>query len=269
MGTVYFKVMAFAHSDDKFLTGEHADNFLNMIVQSNSPGSSNWFKSLRLFVNSEAKTMLEYVQYYKAKYLRGEIKREDYEQISAQGASSLTVRQCPGIKELMTRSITIKAPCDIIIQFGNKALMEGKGDFQTLIADEGMVNIQSHHPSQWHSSISKHNIMKNKVNVKFLFPIQMYTDKAKPWVYTNPAYHTNSPFEVLPGGIFGDYTKGQGLIINTVYNINENEDETIIKINQGDPIAYMVFPEKMKVKRTEKVLHGIFRPKFGRSVKII
>jgi len=270
MGNMYFKVMVQAWNEDKFLTGESADQFLNSIVENNSPGSSNWFKSLRIFVNSEAKNIVDYIRGYKIKYQSGQINSKQYQDIVAGAASSLTVRQCPGIKELMNRSLIIKSPCDILIEIDNNQLRENLGNspIDVNIADPTMINIVSHHPSQWHSPIDKHNVMKNKLNVKFVFPVNMYSEKNKPWIFTNPAYHHNSQLDVLPGGIFGSYTRGQGLIINTVYNIKDNEDKTLIKINQGDPIAYMVFPEKMKIKRTEKTLFGLFRTKFGQSVKI-
>ena len=98
------------------------------------------------------------------------------------------------------------------------------------------------------------------MNLKFQLPINIKTDNV-PWVFMQPMYHNNMWFDVTPGVIDGNYTKGQPLNINVLVDIPKDEPVTY-EIKAGDVLAYMWLPEKTTLKYTK---NEFMRPLFKRK----
>lgn len=241
MGNLHYRLLV---SGNPPISSELSSVLVDRMLVANSPGSSNWFKSLRLFTRSNAKNFTQYVKEIQQLYLQNKVREEEYKYVLS-GNTPLTVRQCPGIKDLMNNSFLIKFPCDALVQIENSS----KAVSVISTSEPNLMVINSHPNEQWHSTIDKHNIMKNKINIKFSFQLQLSTNNI-PWIFTNPSYHqTNSPFQVLPGGIYGNYTKSQQLVVNTYFDLDPTADKgtTEIPIKEGDPLAYLVFHKKMNL----------------------
>lgn len=254
MGTLYWGTEEHNH-----VINNYDDKLIELYLEPANPGKSNWFRSLTLFPGSRAKNVIEFFNQKYKQFANGEMDYDEYkDQIDSE--SYLTVRQCPGIKDLMNNSYMVKAPCDIVIGVDRGGLKFSQP------ADTFLLKIQHHHPIQFHSQIEKHNIFKDQMNVKFTFPIRVKTKNKVSWMFTNPVYHNaDSKLDVVLGQVAGDYTQTTSLILNTTIKVSENQD---IHIRKGDVLAYMVFPEKMNLVRKQNnfFLRGL-RSKFTMTRK--
>jgi hypothetical protein len=212
------------YSDDIRVTEEN----INEMLELSRPKSSCWWSNLKSTINSEFGSYSEY------------IKHQHHNGNTDLMNTHATVKQCPAVTNILTNSYLIKSPSDITITLTK--------DYRFLYnTANNLIDVDSHHIEQF--STEKSNIFEGKINLKFMIPINIKTNNT-PWIFTQPLYHNNMWFDVTPGSIFGNYTKGQPLFINVLVDIPKDEPITY-EIKAGDVLAYMWFPKRIELKHSK------------------
>lgn len=243
MGTLYYNFSRpYEYNIDNTDTN-FQDLIETMLVPAN-PSTSNWYKSLTIFQNSRAKNAKEFLKELIGNVYNNKVSPEAAD-VMFQGP--LTIRQCPGVKDLLNRSFLIKCPTDVYLTLSD----DKEFVTQSLSSDQSICKVDSHPKQQWQPN-NQHNYFEGKINLKFSLDVSVSTSNNIPWIFTQPMYHGNPPFTVIPGMIAKPYSNGTGLIINTFIDANDVDKDGGLFIKSGTPIAYMVFPEKMNLKYSNR-----------------
>jgi len=151
-----------------------------------------------------------------------------------------TAKTCPAINRFLSKSYLIKFPVDMIISIDEN----GRTMYTSVRPD--LIEANTHDPEQFRAE-GDEGLFDNRVNVKFQLPIRFSTHGV-PYIYAQPLYHADQPFEVVPGIIEGDYTQSMDLNVNTFFRIPPKGEVYTHKFSAGEVLAYIHFYEKMDTK---------------------
>ena len=226
---------------------------ISIFLERASPKSSTWHKSLPYYYTSVAKNYISHWKNYFYSLKNNVISSNDIDQefFSGKLGKSATVKKCPGVLGVMTKSFIVKSPCEIYIQILDNEIAS------VHCSDTRLANIVSH--SDFEFKTDKSSVFKNKKSIKISLPVKLKTKL--PYLFLNPSYHTNSNLEVLPGVIEDPYNDYMSLIVHTLVDVSVNKD---IIIKPGDPIAYMWLPKLTKLVYNNKILDNRFNQYFGK-----
>ena len=208
--------------------------------------SSKWFTSLPTNTSeslvgkyiSSIPNLIKYIQ----KICLKEKGKHSLCKVLNSGRTFSTARTCPGVRSVLSNSIVVKSPCDIIItvdEAGNWVYTSASNKLVTLTEDHG--------PEQFGAPFNSkdRSLFVDKRVIKINLPVQLATDNI-PYIHLNPQFHSNTPpLEVITGVISGAYTRSASLNIITMYTLPPKGETLEIVINSGDVLAYLWSPEPL------------------------
>ena len=150
-----------------------------------------------------------------------------------------TAKSCPAINQFLNQSYIVKFPVDIIIS------IDEHGKIVSTSRRSDLINVQIHDKEQYMSETN--DLFDKKVNVKFMLPIRISTNNI-PWIFAQPSYHTEQPFQVVPGMVHGKNTKSMELNVNTLFPMPEPGEIHTHHFSAGEVIAYVHFYKKLTPK---------------------
>ena len=231
------KYLEYYFNDDSLNSPEIAEEVVGEFITHAIPRTSCWWSKLKSTIDDGFNSQLDYV--------RHEHKNGNTNIVSTRA----TAKQCPAINSILMNSYLIKSPTDIIITIDKDC------NFLYNSSNDKIV-ITSHGHFQFHTAGK--GLFNDKMNLKFELPINISTDNI-PWVFMQPMYHNNMWFDVAVGSIKGKYTKGQPLFVNVLVDIPKGKPFTY-EIKAGEVLAYMWFPERVKLKHTQsKFMDKLFQ----------
>lgn len=152
-------------------------------------------------------------------------------------------KNCPVPHNIMTKSIVIPAPCDILYGMEN-------GEFKIHPEWEDFY-IDSHPEHQLNGYAPGYT------NIKFVFPFFIETPK-KMNMWVTPAFlhnhHFDAPFEPMFGLI--NVNRKMHCIVNTLIRNDRVREGHFDVLKCGEPLAYLIFPDypgkvKFEIKKLE------------------
>lgn len=225
-----------------FYGKEVSEERIKEYLEESNPSSNGWWHTLKLHWDPLFKSYFEYFKTAHADFFLGKIK-EPPPMLSIR-----TAKACPAIMDVLTNSFLIKSPSNIIIT------IDPEGRFLWHSSDRSenereVIDIVSHGEKQFRT-YGDNDIFKDKLNIKFNFPI--YIKSTAPFIWLPPTYHNpDSIFKVFPGALNKKWNSVNQLNLNTYINIPKNQTETY-HIKKGDVMGYLWFPEKTKLKHSKK-----------------
>lgn len=167
-----------------------------------------------------------------------------------------TMKWCPGVTSLFETSFLLKSPADVTIQISKTM------DFVVAHSVDRILHITGHPFDQLKSS---YNMFRGKFNIKFTLPVVTMNTHGIPYVFMNPTYHANPIWDVIPGVINKQYSKGIPLIVNTLVDVKhlsfDEDGIATISVKKGDPLSYIWYPEKMKLIKSKNKIYSPARAK--------
>ena len=198
------------------------------------PSSSEWFSSLPFFKDG-FDSVKSFYSTLKNRIVSGVQSEEDMQLLRDSGGA-LTAKNCPGIKMLFKNSFLVTTPCDIHITINKENNMVVFN-----MSDERLISVSTHNERQYKTKHS--NLFEERINVKFEIPIYLHSQNN--WIFMQPTYHVDVPWEVMPGIMSTGYAQ---LNVNTLFPYT-TEDYLIKK---GTPLCYLYFDEKHKLEYTKR-----------------
>lgn len=226
---------------------------INEILELAKPSTSCWWSKMSKTI-AEVKTdsYAKYVSAVHKNALSGGVAGKDITDHMEVASSIGTGKVCPAIIQTLANSYLVKAPCDIYVT------VDRAGSFSWRV-DSDIVRVDNHPASQFTPEDSSADLFAGHVNVKFTIEVLLQTNKV-PWLFLQPMYHNNHSFKVINGLVSGDYTRKQGLAVNTLLEIPKDKDFEAYHIEKGSVLCYLYFPHKMKLKHTkDNVFLGAFK----------
>jgi len=221
------------------------EKYIGLFVTQNTRQKCPWFNGL-----SKLHKIKERFRLAKRKLFNNEI---TLEQCNKELEVSSSARTCPGIVDLLDQSIIVHCPTDVHISINTN------GEYYWNSPSNELINISSHPREQYIAEDNK--LFKDKINIKFNLGLRLSTDNDIQWVYLQPQYHYDAPWEVVHGVMKGNHTSTELLNINTFVKINENE-QTDLFIPAGTPLCYIWFSEPVKLVHNNGIQKTDFITKF-------
>ena len=161
--------------------------------------------------------------------------------------NKVTMKNCPGIMGLFKSTILLKAPMDMTIHLKD---IEQQSDNQVIVECvlPQVLKIESHPAWQFSNSGST---WSNYRNVKFGFPFII--SSTHPFIFAQPYWHNSVPFDVPPGGLFGQYYKHELLNLNTFFKVDGKQEYNTFTIKKGTVLGYMIFPYPVSLNYNPKL----------------
>jgi len=211
---------------------ETARNIISRILVPSTPSGSCWWsklKSSQFFKNHK-----DFVAHKQVRMLKGEDVSSMYD--------NSTVKTCPAIIDILRNSFLLKSPCDMVITVDRKKnfVYEGAND---------LMRVGSHDTNQFYTE--EGNLFEGKMNLKFQMPVRIRTNKV-PFMFLQPMYHNNIWFSVFNGVGSGVYTQGMELNLNVSIDIPKTDEPVTYNIKNGDVLAYIWSPEKLKLSHAKR-----------------
>jgi hypothetical protein len=244
---------------------ENAEKEVHRYLEEGSPRSSSWFSSLnlntsKLLIGKYIPSMSKFIQHLQHNCLV----RGDQEQCNLleYDHSFSTAKTCPGLKTLLTDSILVKAPCDILIT------IKDTGEWVYKVPSEGLITLsEDHGPEQFGYPFKEEDqkLFETRRIIKFSLPIQISTEGVS-FIYLDPQLHSkNRELTVINGVIGGEATtRGGTLNIITMYELPQKGSSISISIKKGSILAYLWASRPLKLKHfkdmpsTFKMIHDKF-----------
>jgi hypothetical protein len=166
-----------------------------------------------------------------------------------------TAKKCPAILEVLTNSYLVVSPADVLIT------IDRNGNFVS-DSPSPLIDVISHEAEIFHAQCNASGLFNDKMNLKIEIPV--YISSEVPYIFLEPKYHNKTFYEVSLGAITGKYMKGQPLTINTFVDIPTTDDPVHYFIKKGEVLAYLWFPETVKLRKSAtRFYHGLFNSVFG------
>jgi hypothetical protein len=212
-----------------------------------SASSSSWFSGLPSFIDG-SKSYKELFQKMTKSMMENFDKDKNHIRWFPKKTVELkTMKTCPGVHEVFYSSFIVKCPLDVKLR-----ITETLDILHVETIDSELLELGSHEFIQMKS---KNNLFRGRFNVKFTLPVVLKNDYNIPYVFLNPTYHHNPVWDVIPGVINKQFSKGIPLIVNTLINVNDlnfKDGIASLDISKGTPLSYIWFPEKMKLTESKK-----------------
>ena len=200
----------FYNADEAFL-----DKYdLSEIAVQNAPNTSSWLSTISPLIGGY-NTVKEWFTNFKS---------ENYTEVPT------TIRVCPGIGDLMRKSLLIKFHHDLLLE-----TFEHETSFKWRVPEAGgNTKVEMHHPMQYISS--KSNLFTDKINVKLVLPINFHCALNNHLMFLDPYYHTSIPYSVMPGLI----QNVNGSLNETAINLLFPRKNETYYFKAGDPLCYLL-----------------------------
>tara|TARA_R100000426_G_C4800998_1_gene102514 strand:- start:123 stop:905 length:783 start_codon:yes stop_codon:yes gene_type:complete len=222
------------------MTSEDIINNTNLWMEPCLPNSSSWFRSLK-----------KVTDVFNPLSIFNLMKQQNWSVASANKYeySHNSMRTCPGITGLFKSTILLKAPMDIDIfvkDDGEKNLVINKSMFPKFL------QIETHFKDQFSTGKDR---FKDYRNLKFCYPFKVSSSHS--YIFAQPYWHNEVPFDVPPGGFFNIYKKHADLNLNVFFKMNTTKEINEINIKKGTVLAYMIFPHPVSLKVDKKLEQNV------------
>jgi hypothetical protein len=210
-------------------TEEHIKHFLEV----GTPKSSCWFSNLAPYIKG-FESFKAYIRFNHMESLKGGDLKSS--------TTSRTAKTCPAIKSILTNSILIKCPSDIMIT------IDSENNYRYNTPESGkppLVTVESHAFEQLDNSKSP-TVFKGYLNLKFKLAINIGNTSGVPLIFLHPWYHSKLPFDVLNGVLEGGREAGVALNINTIVKVPKGSTKEVF-IKAGTVIAYLWSPRPLQL----------------------
>jgi hypothetical protein len=201
--------------------------------------SNPWYKNFPVYVTSLEKNYISHWKSLVSKFRQNIISQEDIENefFPNRGNPGLaTVKKCPGISDLLAKSLVITAPCEMYIEVRNKEISS------THVIANKLVTLDWHPTSQYQRE--GNNTFDDVLNIKFVFPI-LFRMNSYVCLFP-PTYHNpKANFEVACGVINEKYTRIHDLNVSIFIDASEDKD---IHIKEGQALGYFWNQNSIKIK---------------------
>ena len=196
------------------------DEDIDQFIEVSNKKNNSWWRNLNN-VTSFYKTHIDVFKDFATKFFN----TNEVSELQ----STATAKTCPAIGNgLLNKIILIKLPCDVMISINEQ------GSVYWNARVPNWVEIRSHGTQQFYSN--KKNPFFNKINIKFVLPVVLSTNKDT-FMFLQPQFHQqNYPFEVVNGSVNKDRVS---VAINTVIDIPKEQTEYHLKA--GTILSYMWF----------------------------
>lgn len=249
---------------DPLLDAKDKD-FISNFMEEGTLGSSCWFKNLATntsegLFGKYIPNMIKYISFLHNKCLRdGDQLACDHINSDALG----TAKTCPGIRRVIKNSVLVKAPCDIAIDIYSDGSWMWKAPNNMLI-ELGEDHGTGQFGLPWTRPGSQ--LFKNKRVLKFKLPLIVRTD-GEPFIFLQPQFHTDFPFEIV-NGVIAPPSPSTSLNIVTFFKVPEDGDTLSVHIKEGDVLCYLWGAKPFKLKKDKKGVENTpFMTKFLGSYK--
>jgi hypothetical protein len=167
--------------------------------------------------------------------------------------AGLTIKACPPVKELLSRSLVITAPCDIHFASMTSDDMPKHVPQQNSKPHQKVTywaiewadprfsnsNIGGHVPEQYTSDNTK--TFKNMSNVKITTNLVLSLPDGWSSCFMSPFFdRPDAPFVQIPGV----HTGGLAKSINVIWNVMIPDTVKSFEIKAGDPMLYVLFSDR-------------------------
>ena len=210
-----------------------------------APATSSWFSSIPFFLD-KGKNLKDWFE-------KTVLSNQDF---------PVSVKACPGISDLFKSSVLLKFHQEVLLQTNE----EGQHRWRTPQEYNG-VGIASHSSDQFTSD--KNSLFQDKINIKFLVPVNFHTPKNQKIMFLNPTYHCEAPYIVMPGLIQQIYQPGTPPVtpINTLFpKVNATYHFKV-----GDPLAYIFNTggdnKLVEKNNSNKMVRNTFFGSYKRTIK--
>ena len=216
-----------------------------------------WHKAIPQYTTTKAKNYINHWKIWFKAAKNNEVTREQLgHEFNADtreaNAKSITAKRCPGILGILSKSYIVKSPVEFFVHIED-------GEIASIHnSDNRFAHIESHNDTQY--KIDGLNLFKNKKSLKVSLPVAISCKL--PYVFLNPVFHKDSELEVIPGVIEDRFLENTRLIFHCFVDTSEDK---YIHVKAGDPIAYMWFPSKTRLKRNIKLKDKRYIKSFNRS----
>jgi hypothetical protein len=137
-----------------------------------------------------------------------------------------TIKHCDGIIDLWGNSMILVAPFDLAIN-----IKDNKVTFET--TSKQYLKVVEHYPAQYDK------MFPNYVNLKFVSPWKMFSNKGVNCMFTPAFYHLDDSIReniIIPPGVI-DYKMGHDCNIN--FFVKKQFLQKVIHIKAGTPLIYI------------------------------
>lgn len=220
---------------------------IDLFIEPCIPTTSSWFSSLDFFVEKGVKGVSDMLVRWKDGVLNGQVPWDIFEKSS----SKTTVKNCPGIKDLFKNTYIVKAPCDFHFYVKNQ---DGQSNMICNASSDELMSFEQHPDVQFKNH--KSNLFDGRMNLKITLPILLDTEST--YLFLQPTYHNQIPFEILNGVISPENGQELGLNINTL--VQQVDQEYMIP--KGTVLCYLYFHDKVKLMHRKKAKKKHFHTTF-------
>lgn len=212
------------------------------VVESLSSKTSSWLSSIPFYRDFE--------KVYKN---RNDVLKNSNSWKCPAGEAPITIRTCPGIRDLFNNSVLVKWPVDFIIHNNNN------GEISWNCPDANLIRV-SHHPAHQYESENF-----NFINFKVTLPVAITSNKLLNIVFLQPFYHNQNNLDVvLPPGVVSVMPSVDfELTIN--FMLPNTPKSYYFKKNEA--IAYLYATEPFKLVNSNNQIRPYRRTKFFDDVK--
>lgn len=205
---------------------------LNDVLDISALRTSSWYQNLDSFVHPDIKSFKDFL-----KNLDRFFRFPKY----------TTAKACPGIGQLMKNSVVVKSPIDFCFKVKQEH-QDGEDilRFVYYYSDSDMKDYCVNHFDFQYKS--KDGYMDDYFNIKIQLPVDMASNDSQ-MILVEPLYHKVNEFRTLPGVITLNKTYSQSQVnVNTMWHFPKGTQEKEYLIKAGTPLAYMYFPNGVRVK---------------------
>lgn len=182
------------------------------LIESATPQSSNWLNGIPP-IRHGFKTLKEW--FLSPHSMEGD------------GTPS-TIRMCPGIKTYLDKCILVKFPHELLLQ----TTSQGQLKWQVPQNNKCNIVVEAHYPDQYSSTTS--DLFNDKINIKFVLPLNIHVDKDNYMMPQVPYYHANVPYDIMPGII-----TNRNIVNETAINAMFPKIDAVYHFKQGSPFLYI------------------------------
>jgi hypothetical protein len=191
------------------------------------------------------------------------IKHENLYYGKGENHVSKTLRLCPGVSELFSKTYVLRSPIDFVLSYDlerNILLTTPNGTGQ-----DPRLDI-SQHPIEQTEIDGGGNLLEGKIALKFRFPISIYNENS--YIFHDAIWHNPSCFRIFPGIISSRSTMDLQFFAH--FELPKKIGELRhINVKSGDALAYMIFDEPMKLIKVDDLdsNRARLRSKFIRGIE--
>ena len=243
--TLHYEYLGFLQAD-RSRDPEGISRYLEESRPSKCPWHKGLFNNTSMeYYGAHEPSIYKYLMYLLGRRIKAEggVGGPNSEQAEIIGShlsqSNNTAKTCSGILNILSNSVLVKAPCDILISIDS----DGTWSYVTPPGSAYVKLAEEHPPVQYTPARKEDAIFKNKQVIKFIMPITLRA--SEDYIHLAPQYHSDLPLTLLSGVI---ETASAPLNLITTFDIPPKGEVTEIVIKKGTVMAYLWTAKPLRLK---------------------